>query len=131
MRYALLALLCLIAMPAMALMHPNEQLRDPKLEARALIITTQLRCVTCQNESVEASSADIARDVRILVRTQILKGKTDADIYQYLRDRYGDYILLNPPINTRTYALWFAPMIVLAIGALCLIPMFRRVRRRK
>lgn len=129
MRYALLTLLCLIALPAFALMHPDEKLRNPDLEARALSITTKLRCVTCQNESVEASGADIARDVRIIVRRQILDGKTDADIFQFLRDRYGDYILLNPPVDTRTYALWFAPFIVLALGALCLIPMFRRKKR--
>jgi cytochrome c-type biogenesis protein CcmH len=131
MKKALLILSLLFwAMPAYALTHPDEQLRNPAQEARAHAITTQLRCVVCQNESIEDSGADIARDLRILVRRQILAGKTDAEIYDYLRARYGDYILLNPPLDARTYALWFAPLVVLLAGIVFLRPMFRRRRHR-
>ena len=117
------------AMPAFAVTHPDEKLRDPALEARALNLTANLRCVVCQNESVDASEADIARDLRLLVRKQILEGKTDAQIMDYLRGRYGDYISFEPPFDARTYLLWLMPLLVLAAGAIFAWPAFKRRRR--
>jgi len=129
MKY-LLILLVAFSFPAWAVTHPDEKLRDPALEARALHLTQTLRCVVCQNESIEESNADIARDLRILVRSQILAGKTDAEIVTGLRTSYGDFILLNPPMDRRTYALWLMPVLVLAAGLFMMIPAMR-IRKKK
>jgi cytochrome c-type biogenesis protein CcmH len=130
MKALIFALALLFALPAHALMHPDEQLRNTELEARAQNLTHTLRCVVCQNESVEDSSADIARDLRITVRKQILDGKTDDQIRAWLRERYGDYILLDPPVTSRTYALWYAPLAVLAAGIVIILLSFKRKKRR-
>ncbi len=126
----LIFVLCLLATPALAIMNPDERLQNPKLEARAVELTRTLRCVVCQNESIDESSADIARNLRIIVRKQILAGQTDAQVHQYLRERYGDYIMLEPPVAPRTYPLWLAPFIVLGIGCALMARSFKRRRRR-
>lgn len=123
-------LILLWVTPALAITHPDEQLRKPDLEARAQNLTHQLRCVVCQNESVEDSSADIARDIRLNVRKQILEGKTDAQILEFMQVHYGDYVLLNPPVTARTYILWFAPLIVLGAGTCIILASFKRKRRK-
>lgn len=121
--------LLFLAASALALPHPNERLNDPALEARADALSHQLRCVVCQNESIADSPADIARELRLVVRKQILDGKTDAQVIAFLRERYGDYILLQPPFTARTYLLWLAPLLVLMIGAALVYPAFRRKRK--
>lgn len=120
-----------LALPALAITHPNERLPDPAQEARALALTQKLRCVVCQNESVEASHADIARDLRVLVRKQIAEGKSDAEVLDFLRARYGDYIMLEPPFATRTYVLWLTPVLVFAVAAGMAAPSLLHRRKRK
>lgn len=105
----------LLAGPAGAV-EPSEKLADPVLEQRARDLSEGLRCVVCQNESIDASNAELARDMRLLVRERLVKGDSDAEVRQFMVDRYGDYVLLKPPFKASTYALWFGPLILLAIA---------------
>ena len=104
-----------IATPANAI-TAEEMLDDPKLESRARNLSKQLRCLVCQNQSIDDSDAELARDLRREVRGQLLKGASDTEIIQTLRGKYGDYLLLNPPISTETFLLWLAPVAVLVMG---------------
>jgi len=115
---ALSALLLLLAAPAFAV-DPGEMLKDPKLEARAEKLGAGLRCLVCQSESIENSNADLARDLRIIVREHITAGDSDEAIVKYLVSRYGDYVLLQPPFKGKTLVLWLGPFgfLVVAIGA--------------
>ncbi len=126
-----LVLACLMTTSAWAITSPDERLPDPALEARALELTQKLRCVVCQNESVENSHADIARDLRVLVRRQIASGQSDDQIVAFLRARYGDYILLQPPVAGRTVVLWAMPVIALGLGAVLAWPSLRRRKARR
>ena len=110
--------------PAAAI-SPEEQLSDPQLEQRARDLSAQLRCLVCQNQSIDDSDADLAVDLRRQVRELLVAGNDDDAILESLRQRYGDYILLNPPITTQTYALWAMPFIVIA-GGLILLVVYRR-----
>ncbi|MBI1239088.1 MAG: cytochrome c-type biogenesis protein CcmH [Alphaproteobacteria bacterium] len=106
-----------VALGSIALaFEPNEVLEDPTLEARARAITQELRCLVCQNESIDASNAPLAKDLRQLVRARLLAGDTDQEAIDYVVARYGTYVLLRPPISPLTYLLWFGPLVVLAIG---------------
>lgn len=105
---------------------PEEVMADPKLEERARDISKQLRCLVCQNQSIDDSDAELARDLRREVRLQLHKGMSDDQIFDYLQDRYGDYVLLNPPVNKATYALWAAPIVLLILGVIVFV-----VARRK
>ena len=96
--------------------EPDEILKDEKLELRARDISKNIRCMICQNQSIDESDAPLAKDLRILVRNLIKKGYEDKEIYNYLTDRYGDFILLKPPLKTSTFALWILPIIFLIIG---------------
>lgn len=96
--------------------EPKEMLNNIVLEKRARSISKQLRCVVCQNESIDDSSAIIARDMRKLVREKILSGETDQEIVSYMRQRYGDFVLLKPRFALLTFFLWFSPIIILLIG---------------
>ena len=96
--------------------EPNEMLQDPILEARARVVSQLLRCVQCQNESIDESSAQIARDMRILVRQRIMSGDSNEEIIEYMVSRYGDYVLLRPRFQTNTLILWFGPIIILILG---------------
>ncbi|MEO5336821.1 MAG: cytochrome c-type biogenesis protein CcmH [Magnetospirillum sp. WYHS-4] len=112
-RLALLLAALLATLPAFAV-EPNEILKDPALEHRARDVGQALRCVVCQNQSIDDSNAELARDMRILVRERILKGDSDRQVLDYMVSRYGDFVLLDPPFKATTYALWFgAPLIVL------------------
>lgn len=91
--------------------EPGEFLSDKKQESRARNISKKIRCLICQNQSIDDSEAQIAKDLRSIIRVKILEGKNDKEIYKFLTDRYGDFILLNPPIKKSTYALWFLPVI--------------------
>lgn len=95
---------------------------DAELEARAHEISRALRCVVCQNQSIDESDAPLAADMRKLVRDRLKQGDSNADVIGYMQERYGDYVLLKPPVQTNTYALWFLPFIFLitALGWFCL-----------
>lgn len=95
---------------------PSEYLADPAKEARAKALFEEIRCVVCQNESIAGSDADIAHDVRTLVREQIAAGATDTDVRQYLLGRYGEFILLRPRLSLRNAILWGAPFAIVLIG---------------
>jgi cytochrome c-type biogenesis protein CcmH len=97
---------------------PDEIMANPALEARARSIASQLRCLVCQNESIDESQAPLAKDLRGIVRQRLLAGDTDAQIRSYLVARYGDFILLKPPFELQTLLLWFAPLLCLGAGGL-------------
>jgi cytochrome c-type biogenesis protein CcmH len=120
-----LALACAFAfsIAAAGAVEPDEILKDPALEARARAVTQELRCVVCQNQSVDDSDAPLARDIRILVRERIAKGDSDAQARDYVVARYGNYVLLRPPLQTDTLILWFGPGLLL-LGALALAWMY-------
>lgn len=108
-------LLCAPVLHAFAV-NPDERLADPKLEARAEAIGHTLRCLVCQNESIEDSNASLAHDIRVLLRQLLLKGDTDAQARQAIVARYGEFVLLQPPVQPATYVLWFAPGALLVLG---------------
>lgn len=107
--------------------EPDEILSDPVLETRARHISEGLRCLVCQNQSIDDSNAPLARDLRLLVRERLKAGDTDAQVMQYIEDRYGEFVLLRPAVNAHTLLLWLAPLLVL-LGA-CFIAV-RAVLRR-
>lgn len=98
--------------PAFATL-PDERLQDAKLEARARIISQELRCMVCQNQSIDDSDATIAKDLRLLVRERLLAGESDSQVIAYIHARYGDFVLLRPPFNMATLLLWLAPFLIL------------------
>jgi cytochrome c-type biogenesis protein CcmH len=106
-----------------------ERLSDPRLEARAVTLQKNLRCVVCQGESLDESNAALAADLRRLIREMIAKGQSDVQIENYLVARYGDFILMKPPLEQETFLLWFGPLIVLAIGAVAGGAVIMRARR--
>ena len=121
---ALLALL--LAFPALAV-EPSEMLKDPALEARARTLSRELRCVVCQNQSIDDSAAEVAHDMRIAVRERLTAGDSDAAVRGFMVARYGDYVLLAPPFKARTLVLWLgAPLVLLVAGA----ALFLAARRR-
>ena len=97
---------------------PDEILENKKLETRARIIFKNTRCVVCQNQSIDESSSPLAKDMRKIIRKKLLEGKNDDEIYSFLTDRYGDFILLKPPFKLSTIALWLLPFSFLLIGLL-------------
>ena len=97
---------------------PKEILQNQKQELRARNISKNIRCMICQNQSIEESNAPLAKDLRILIRSKITEGNSDKEIYKFLTDRYGDFILLKPPIKLSTLALWMLPFVFLLIGIL-------------
>ncbi len=120
----LLAPLCL-PQPAAAV-QPNEMLQDPVLEARARDISKHLRCLVCQNQSIDDSDADLAHDLRVLVRERLTAGDTDEQANHFLTARYGDFVLLKPPVEPATWLLWFGPAAILLLGAGGTIVFLRR-----
>ena len=121
----LLAMCFCLVLPVLAV-SPDEMLDDPVLEQRARDISAGLRCLVCQNQSIDDSDADLARDLRILVRERLVAGDSNAAVEQYLVDRYGEYVLLNPRLNTHTLMLWIAAPVLLGLG---LFGLFRAIRR--
>jgi cytochrome c-type biogenesis protein CcmH len=122
-----LALVLLVATPVGAV-QPDELLKDPALEARARVISKDLRCVVCQNQSIDDSDAPLARDLRIVVREQLTMGHSDDQVIDYVVQRYGQFVLLKPPVEGDTLPLWLGPFAVLGIGGVAL---FGWARRRK
>ncbi|WP_193366966.1 cytochrome c-type biogenesis protein [Pelagibius marinus] len=108
--------------------EPDEMLDDPALEQRARDLSAEIRCVVCQNESIDSSNAEIARELRLLVRERLVAGDSDQQVLDYLVARYGDYVLLRPPMKPQTYLLWFGPFVVLLLGALGVFVYFRQLR---
>lgn len=127
MRRALVALvLALIALPALAV-EPSEMLADPALEARARQIGQALRCVVCQNQSIDDSVAEVAHDMRRAVRERLTAGDSDDQVFAYMVARYGDYVLLKPPFKAGTLVLWLgAPALLLLAGGALLLAARRR-----
>ncbi len=120
-------LLVLVAFPAFAV-EPAELLPDPALEARARDIGRSLRCVVCQNQSIDDSAAEVARDMRRAVRERIVAGDRDEQVFAYMVARYGDYVLLKPPFKAGTWVLWLGGPIVLVVAGGLLLLAARRVR---
>ena len=121
------ALLLLIAGPALAVSDPREMLSDRQQEVRAEAIGHQLRCLVCQNESVEDSDADLARDLRRIIRNRVKAGDSDQQVIDWMAARYGDFVRLRPPLDAETLLLWLAP--VLALGSCALAVLLSRLRR--
>ncbi|MFV3127413.1 cytochrome c-type biogenesis protein [Niveispirillum sp. KHB5.9] len=117
-----------LSLPALAVM-PDEKLSDPALEARAREISKELRCLVCQNQSIDDSNADLARDLRVLVRERLVKGDSNDQVLAYVHDRYGDFVLLRPPVTGYTALLWGGPFLLLALSALG-TALYLRQRRR-
>jgi len=122
-----LVLLVLLSVPALAV-RPDEMLADPVLETRARAISEGLRCLVCQNQSIDDSDADLARDLRILVRERLTAGDSDQQVRDYLVARYGEYVLLNPVMGPHTVLLWIAAPVVLVIGGIVVFVGARRKR---
>ncbi len=124
MRFALSLVACVMLALPVAAVQPDEILDDPKLEERAREISGGLRCLVCRNESIDDSNADLARDMRLLVRERLLAGDSNEEVVQYIVDRYGEYVLLTPKATGSNLVLWLAGPLMLifggAIGALYL-----------
>jgi cytochrome c-type biogenesis protein CcmH len=115
-----LVLLLLIAPTAHAV-EPGEMLKDPALEARARMLSQELRCVVCQNQSIDDSNAPLAHDLRVLVRERLTAGDTDAQVLSYITARYGEFVLLRPRLKSQTLVLWLAPLLLIAGAAAFLL----------
>lgn len=117
MRFATVAFALLVFAQTALAVEPDEKLADPALEARARTLTQELRCVVCQNQSVDDSDAPLAHDMRLLVRERIKAGDSDDQVRAYIVERYGRYVLLKPPFSADTALLWLGPVLLLLIAA--------------
>jgi cytochrome c-type biogenesis protein CcmH len=129
-RFGLIAAILFLALapaPAYAV-QPDEVLADPALESRARNLSLNLRCLVCQNQSIDDSDAPLARDLRILVRERLKAGDSDAEVIDFVVARYGEFVLLNPRVRPSTYVLWLAPGVILVFGGLALWAGYRRRR---
>ena len=125
---AVMALAIGLAAPAFAV-QPDEVLADPVLEARARDLSAELRCMVCQNESIDASNAPLARDIRLLLRERLQKGDSDRQVLDYLVSRYGEFVLLKPRLSAHTLLLWLTPLLVLLAGGWMVVSGLRRRRQ--
>ena len=124
-----LVLLLALAFPAAShALQPDEILKDPALETRARALSAGLRCLVCQNQSIDDSNAPLARDLRLVVRERLQAGDDDKEIMRYVVARYGDFVLLSPPVYSRTLLLWASPGVLLALGLGWLVLSARRRR---
>jgi len=123
--FAAFAALLLAAAAAHAV-QPDEVMKDPALEARARALSSELRCMVCQNQSIDDSDASLARDIRLLIRDRIAKGESNDAVRAFLVSRYGDFILLKPPLERETLLLWLSAPLTLALGALAIWAAMRR-----
>jgi len=106
--------------------EPREMMADPALEARAREVSKALRCVVCQNETIDESNAELARDMRLMVRHRITEGDTNQQVLDYMVGRYGDFVLLKPRFTATTLALWLGPLILLVLGSIAISRVMRR-----
>jgi cytochrome c-type biogenesis protein CcmH len=127
-RFLFIALLLAAALSPLSAhaVRPDEMLSDPALEARARDIGKELRCLVCRNQSIDDSEADLAHDLRVLVRERLTAGDSDAQVIDYVRARYGDFVLLKPPFEVSTWLLWGGPALILLIGGLGIARYLRR-----
>jgi cytochrome c-type biogenesis protein CcmH len=124
-RSLVVLLTLLVAMPAGAV-EPGERLDDPALEERARGLSQELRCLVCQNQSIDDSDAPLAKDLRVLVRDRLQAGDSDAEVMDYIVARYGEFVLLRPPLRAGTMLLWLTPLLVLLAGILSVFVYLRR-----
>ena len=128
MKRIILLLIVLISLFGATLAKEAQSNEDPKIEQRMKVLTEQLRCMVCQNETLDASRADLAENLRKEIREQIKAGKSDQEIIAFLTQRYGDYVLYNPPVKKTTYLLWFGPFVLLIGGTAVL---YRYLKNRR
>ena len=127
---AVLAALLLVLTSSAVAVQPGEVLADPALETRAREIGKELRCLVCQNQSIDDSDADLARDLRVLVRERLGAGDSDRQVVDYVVSRYGDFVLLRPPLKASTYALWFGTPLALLLAVVAIVAYYRNRQRR-
>src|SRR5579872_2838273 len=127
-RFALFIIFALTSVSALAV-EPDEVMKNPALEARARALSEELRCMVCQNESIDDSAAPLARDIRLLIRERIREGESNDQVRAYLVSRYGDFILLKPPFKPETWLLWLSPALVLGVGGAAAFYAWRRAPR--
>lgn len=120
--------LILFVTPALAI-QPDEVLKDTVLEERARVISKELRCLVCQNQSIDDSDAPLARDLRVLVRERLQAGESDEEVINFVVDRYGDFVLLRPPVKASTLVLWLSPVAALIVGIFLLLTWFRKQKQ--
>jgi cytochrome c-type biogenesis protein CcmH len=123
----LLLLLLLLPLPALAVSSPADMLPDATQEERARALGREIRCMVCQNQSIEDSEASLARDLRLIVRERIAAGDSDGQVMRFLHDRYGDFVLLKPPFSWSTAALWATPLVAVLLGLMLILGLRRRV----
>lgn len=121
------AFIFVLSVSASLAVNPGEVLKDPALEARARALSTELRCLVCQNQSIDDSDAPLAKDLRVLLRERLQSGDSDDEVIKFLVDRYGEFILLKPYFGAHTLLLWLLPFALLAIGAILIF--IRRPKR--
>ena len=124
--FAAFAAMIAAALCMAAASDPAERLPDPAAEARARAIFGEVRCLVCQNESIDDSEAELAHDLRRIVREQVAAGRSDAEVRRFLTDRYGEFVLLKPALSTGNAALWLVPFLVVGLGLVLLIGQLRR-----
>ena len=127
MKITILSLLLFVT-PALAI-QPDEILKDTVLEERARVISKELRCLVCQNQSIDDSDAPLARDLRVLVRERLQAGESDKEVINFVVDRYGDFVLLRPPVKASTLVLWLSPVAALFVGIFLLLTWFRKQKQ--
>jgi cytochrome c-type biogenesis protein CcmH len=115
-----------ISLSAALAVNPDEVLKDPALEARARQISSELRCLVCQNQSIDISDADLAKDLRVIVRERLTAGDTDGQVLDYVVARYGEFVLLKPSFSARNLILWGAPFALVLLGGLVMLIASRR-----
>lgn len=120
--------LILFVTPALAI-QPDEILKDTVLEERARVISKELRCLVCQNQSIDDSDAPLARDLRVLVRERLQAGESNEEVINFVVDRYGDFVLLRPPVKASTLVLWLSPVAALIVGIFLLFTWFRKQKQ--
>ena len=126
----MLTLAIILSLPLNApAIEPSEILQNPQLEARARNLSQNIRCLVCQNQSIDDSNASLAKDLRRIVREQLVSGASDNEIYDFLIARYGDFVLLRPPIKVTTYVLWYGPLFIFFAGLLLSVLFLIRRKR--
>ncbi|MEQ8267678.1 MAG: cytochrome c-type biogenesis protein CcmH [Parvibaculum sp.] len=128
--FAILILSVSLAVPGFAALAPSERLADPALEARARDLSKELRCLVCQNQSIDDSDAELAQDLRRLVRERLAAGDSDEEVLDYIVARYGEFVLMTPRFEPATWVLWLGPLLILLTGGAIAVVFLRRNRAR-